>query len=867
MRLPCALLFITLAAAESRAQAVPEPKAQAKQPEPPQVIEPPRLAQNAEAAYPQGATGGARVVFEIDIDEAGAVANARLITPPQPGFDESALEAARRLRFAPASQGGKPVPVRIQFAFNFAPPRARPAAPPPEAEVNLAGQVRERGTRRKVVGAEVSGGGASALTDAEGRFELRGLPHGEVEIAVTAPGHEPLRVRERIQKGQRAEVLYRIQASFQSPLEAVIEGERPRKELSRTALSTAETERIPGAQGDAIKVVEDLPGVARTSPIGGGLLVIRGSKPGDSLVFLDGQYIPLIWHFGALSSTVNPDLLEGIDLLPGNFSVYYGDMTGGLVDVRSRKLRDEFHGYANVSLLDTSALIEGPVAEGLTFAVAGRRSYFDLILKQAFKGSDVGLSVAPRYYDAQLRLDWRPKGSGHALQLLALTSSDRLGLLFSRPLDQDPNVSGSFEILTAFSQVRLKHGYRSGAFQLDVVGMFERLELKLEIGAQYFTLLARDFFLRSTAIRELSESLSLSAGVDLANRRAIVGARFSSAFNIREGEFNQNAPPRPDASLLDFSTSVFTRFSPGAWAEGRWRPLPSLSITAGLRLDAWKYTSYPDPRLTLSPRLALRWEASPALALKGGTGLYTEGSRNGDSAREFGNPAVLPERAWQTTIGIEARPLPGVYASFETFYKALDRVISRTAATELVNGQIEPVRLDNAGVGRIYGIEVLVRRELTERFFGWLAYSLSRSERQDRPGQPTRLFDFDQTHALTLIASYKLPRGWQIGARFRLISGNPETPVVGARYLATFDVYLPIFGAANSTRLPLFHQLDVRIDKVWTFDAWTLDAYLDVVNAYNRRAVEGTIYSYDYSQRDAFRGLPILPSLGLKGSF
>src|SRR5258708_39423993 len=91
----------------------------------------------------------------------------------------------------------------------------------------------------------------------------------------------------------------------------------------------AEVNRVPGAQGDALKVIEDLPGVARTSPIGGGALVIRGSAPGDSLTFLDGLQIPLLYQFGALPSTVTPDLLESIDYLPGNFSVQFGDLIGG----------------------------------------------------------------------------------------------------------------------------------------------------------------------------------------------------------------------------------------------------------------------------------------------------------------------------------------------------------------------------------------------------------------------------------------------------------------------------------------------------------------------------------------------------------
>ena len=112
-------------------------------------------------------------------------------------------------------------------------------------------------------------------------------------------------------------------------------------------------------------MIEDLPGVARTSPIGGGLLVVRGSKPGDSLVYIDAEPVPLLFHFGAISATVNPDLLEAIDYIPGNFSALYGDLTGGLVEVRTRKLRDEPHGYANLNLIEGSALVEGSPAPGV----------------------------------------------------------------------------------------------------------------------------------------------------------------------------------------------------------------------------------------------------------------------------------------------------------------------------------------------------------------------------------------------------------------------------------------------------------------------------------------------------------------------
>ncbi len=50
------------------------------------------------------------------------------------------------------------------------------------------------------------------------------------------------------------------------------------------------------------------------------------------------------------------------------------------------------------------------------------------------------------------------------------------------------------------------------------------------------------------------------------------------------------------------------------------------------------------------------------------------------------------------------------------------------------------------GQGRAYGVQVLLRKELSARFFGWISYTLMRSERLDHPNGEYRLFDYDQTH-------------------------------------------------------------------------------------------------------------------------
>src|SRR2546426_1695015 len=530
-----ALLLCPLClAGGARGQPVPDPRGEPV----PEVLTPPKLIEEVPPEYPAGASGSARVVLQLDVDERGAPGNLLVLSEPQPGFDESALAAARKLRFDPARRGGQPIAVRIHYAFNFAPPAAAQPPRPEELPVNLAGRIRERGTRRKLSGMEISAAGRSASTDREGRFELRGVPEGEpVEIVVAAPGYERFIARETIPPGQKLEVEYRLQALYSSPFEATIEGERERTEISRTTVSKEETERVPGAQGDSLKVVEDLPGVARTSPIGGGALVIRGSKPGDSVVYLDGEPIPLLYHFAALSSTFNPDLLEAIDFVPGNFSSRYGDLTGGLVEVRTRKLREEPHGYANLNLLEASALIEGAIPEvpGLSVALAGRRSYIDYILRAALSGNtDFSLTVAPRYYDAQLRVDWRPPDNPHSFSLLALTSDDALGFVLNRPTEQDPNLSGSIDAETGFQQIRLKHEWHGDRASITTVGMYERLLLSFDVGVNNLHLLGHDTYLRNTATYDVSDAFSLAGGLDIANRRAEVSAVFRQSFLYRE---------------------------------------------------------------------------------------------------------------------------------------------------------------------------------------------------------------------------------------------------------------------------------------------------------------------------------------------
>ena len=150
----------------------------------------------------------------------------------------------------------------------------------------------------------------------------------------------------------------------------------------------------------------------------------------------------------------------------------------------------------------------------------------------------------------------------------------------------------------------------------------------------------------------------------------------------------------------------------------------------------------------------------------------------------------------------------------------------------------------------------------------WSRIEPTRDLVEQTPWLPTAL---DQRHNLVFLLSGTLPRGFRLGLRFRLVSGNPQTPVVAVENSAQLYQggwgYRPLYGVRGTTYAPLFHQLDLRVDKQWVRKRSTVTAYLDVQNVYDHRYPEVWVYSLDWSQRSALIGLPIFPSLGLQVDF
>ena len=254
-------------------------------------------------------------------------------------------------------------------------------------------------------------------------------------------------------------------------------------------------------------------------------------------------------------------------------------------------------------------------------------------------------------------------------------------------------------------------------------------------------------------------------------------------------------------------------------------------------------------------------------------GLYcgSPGAFNLDA--RYGSPDLALEKALQTSLGVEHRFTDYINVELTGFFnRRYDMAFGTNEIRTNADGTKDRVLVDSIGLGRAYGVELLARHELSKNFFGWIAYTLSWSDERAKATPWTKgtgyaPADSDQRHILTVIGQYKFGNGWELGARFRLTTGTPDTPVVGSTYDSDTQSYRPIYGPDGSTRQPTFHQLDLRVDRVFLFDRWQLGAYLDVQNVYNHTNQEGTIADYRFRSQIIVPDIPILPTLGIKGSF
>jgi outer membrane receptor protein involved in Fe transport len=698
-------------------------------------------------------------------------------------------------------------------------------------------------------------------TNSQGFAESSEIKTSLSQVVISVAGY--LRYDKEIQLDNLQELTVYLEKESYAGFETVITDAKTKRDQSQKTLSRKEFLEMPGANGDPLKAVQNLPGINRAQGFSSAV-VVQGSAPKDTAYDFEGHNIPIVFHFGGLSSVVMPEALEQVDYLSAGYQSDYSRALGGIISLKSRKpevKERDAKGLFYIDNLSTGGLFETKIDEKSSLLVSGRYSYIGFFLKNALKGNDMlDLTVAPEFQDITAIYN-REISESENLKVSLLSSRDRLAFVFAEPLRGDPSIRGDFSNTIQFYRI-----IPAWTKKVDVDTTYRlslgvgQDEIGVEIGDQFFKLKSQVLTARGEFEKKMfSDKWLMQLGLD--NQYSNTQVDLKLPINRSEGGISNpiSTGEKRQARIQSKTNNI------GLYFRNDVALTEQFSLMPGVRYDRFGRTK----ETFLLPRLAAKYKYDESLLFKAGSGLYVQPPEPQEASEDYGNPDVKSPQAIHLTLGFEKDnrlgSKEGHIFSMSVFDRWYNKLVVQSSAQTTRNGTSVYELYNNDGRGRSYGIEAQWKFNQTD-YNGFISYTWSKSTRWSRL-QPEYNFEYDQTHNFNIVVAKPFAHEWKVSSRFRYVTGNPMTPVVGSTYDADNEVYFPKRGALYSQRLKDFYQLDVRVDKKVIFDRAIWTFYLDVQNILNTKNPESIQYSYDYAQKEQISGLPILPAVGIKGEF
>ena len=830
------------------------------------VVVPPKLVKFVEAEFPPSelaAEKSATVTLQIAIKDSGEVAAVDVAGSAGPAFDAAAVAAVKQFVFEPATVNGKPTPVRITYRYEFTwtPTLIK------KTTADFVGTVRERGTKKPAVGVKVAlDTGAFAVTDAAGHFAFADLAPGTHAVTLSGERLTSVATSEILEAGKQLDATYEIDrkqekvaGEEEDDLEIVVTAPRLDKQVVATEVAAEQGRKVPGTQGDVLKVVEDLPGVAR-SAVGSGALVVWGAAPQDTRVYIDDVRVPRLYHDGGYRSVMQSDMVRSVELIPGGYGPGWGRGLGGLVNVQLRPLDERgFHGSVSADTIDAAVSVRDEITDRLHVAVGGRKSYLDSVVG-AFTNQNLGEIVPiPQYYDGQARLSY-DLGDHEAIELGGLLSSDTTKTSVISP---DPALTTSQTTGLTFGRVYAHYEKHTpeGATIVVVPWWGQDLSTLNSLFGSIPTMLRDEsnvFELprRAGAARSPSTSRPAWASTPSSSTRAS-SASARSARRRERGTCTSSARPRPASATptpgrrpSPASPPTPTPTSPPSATASTSLPASASSRTSSPR-RAWCRRSATSPRWGTRQRehrgraarspVRLRRHAR-ASRLKAAFGIYHQPPSGEDLSAVFGTPKLGLSQADHYVLG-------GVFKLTHTLDVEVTGFLSESDRTLVVRSAApspptSPTRSSRRGSA---ARTARSSSSASSRSAPFSAGSATRSSGASGRITPTPTGASSITTRRT--SSPRSARtisgsGFEASARrFRYATGFPRTPVTGAYFDSLSSAYQPQFGGQNSIRIPAFYALDVRLSKHFKLGKSEGEAYLDVQNVTNHANPEEIVYN------------------------
>jgi len=694
------------------------------------------------------------------------------------------------------------------------------------------------------------------IADEEGNFDIKNVEPGFYKIKVSAIGYktyfsEPF----RITKANSANILVPMEEDNINLDQVVVKPSYFRKKeespVSLRSIGIDEIEKSPGSNRDISKVIQSYPGVSSSSATRNDIIV-RGGGPSESRFYIDGVEIPNLNHFATQGASggpvgiINVDFIREVNFYSGAFPASRGNALSAVLEFNQREASEKLKFRGTIGASDMAVEVEGPLTKKTTFMASVRRSN----LKTLFKLLE--LPFLPTYNDLQFKLKTRINAKTE-LSLIGLGAIDEY------TLNMDANKTEQQRYNLSFLPVNTQWNYTLGA----VLKHFKRrgndtyvlsqnrlnnsrTKYQNNIEQPEFLTLDYDSYEFETKFRYEHNYLSttgfkLNYGLDL---------QYVSYFNKTYMKSSiENMPVTINCrSTLDFfKYAVFGQISRN-FLENR------LDLSFGIRTDGNSYSSnMANPLDQLSPRISASVRLTPGTSLNFNAGQFAQlPSYTTLGYTDFSKQLVNKINGLtyihvnHLVAGIEFRPSENSQITVEGFYKRYSNYpFSVRDSVSLASqgddyGVCGDEEVTPVSKGKAYGIEVLGRLRRYRGITAIVSYTFVGSEFTDIKGEfvPSA---WDNRHLFTITGTRNLKRNWDVGFKWRYIGGAPYTPwdfdrsalktIWDAQGRGCLD-----YSQFNRERLSAFHQLDIRIDKSWYFNKWSLMLYFDIQNVDNFKA-------------------------------
>ena len=718
------------------------------------------------------------------------------------------------------------------------------------AEYQIKGVVIDKSTRQPLefVNVLVVGLGIGASTDANGNFLITQVPPGIYRLQASFLGYKTELTPEYRVNHVTPYVQIELEEENASLNEVVVTASLfqkvPESPVSLRVIGLQEIEKAPGANRDISKVVQNYPGVA-FSPIGyRNDLIVRGGGPSENRFYLDGVEIPNINHFSTQGASGGPvglidaDLIRSVKFYSGAFPADKGNALSSVLDFSLRDGDMERNSLkATLGASEVSLSSNGHIGNKTSYLVSVRQSYLQALFKI------LGLPFLPAYTDASFKIKTR-FDSHNELTLLGLGGIDRMKL--------NLGIEGEdAEYMLSYLPEINQETYTVGG----VYRHYSQRHVQSIVLSQSY-LNNRNVKYRDND-ESSEENLTLRLGsieqetkLRMENTSSWSVWKVKAGFDLNYSRYKSNEYRKVFTKALreyDYHTDL------SFW---RWGMFASVDYTApdkgftasmGVRTDGNNYSDkMKELWRQLSPRLSVSYRLVEGLTLSGHVGLYyqlpsyTALGFKGEEG-EYVNRHLDYISVSQESLGLSWTPNENMELSVEGFYK-LYRHMPFSLSDQIPlsckgndYGTIGNEALSSEAKGRSYGVELMFKWLLTQKLNLSSSLTIFKSEFKDGEQGGYVPSAWDNRFILNMSGTYNFPKHWSLGAKVSCIGGSPYTPydVEKSSLVEAWNVQGRAYydySRYNQERLPVFGQLDVRVDKTFYLKKCMLGFYLDIQN-------------------------------------